>query len=114
MLQSVLNYQAIDFLVKRLLVRKSLSDGTKELEKLKTKDSEETVSTILSMVLKKQPEKFPLAKTEDLLDSLKKFAQLKEYIITLQWNRQRKLLLNVQKSSLKKVFYLHLEDYAYN
>ena len=71
--------------VKYLLVRQDLFDRTVDAKGMKTKDSTETVRAFLSMIAKKfVPKKFGLTRKQNLLESLKIFAKLKEYKFTLQ------------------------------
>ena len=71
--------------VKYLLVRQEVFDRTVDAKGMKTKDSKETVCAFLSMITKKiVPKKFGLTRAQDLLGSLKYYAKLKEYKITLQ------------------------------
>ena len=69
--------------VKCLLVRQDVFDRTVDARGMKTKDSNETVRAILSLIQKRiHPEKF--GSKQILLDSLKNFAKLKEYKFTPQ------------------------------
>ena len=71
--------------VKYLPVRQDLFDRTVDAKVMKTKDSKETVRAFLSMITKKnQPKKFGLRREQNLLESLKNYAKLKEYNFTLQ------------------------------
>ena len=66
--------------VKYLLVRQDLFDRTVGAKAMKTKNSEETVRSFLSMITKKhRPKKFGLTKEQNLMESLKNYAKLKEY-----------------------------------
>ena len=66
--------------VKYLLVRQDLFDRTVDAKGMKTKDSKETVRAFLSLITKKnRPKKIGLTKEQILLESLKKYAKLKEY-----------------------------------
>ena len=83
--------------VKYLLVRQDLSDRTVNAKRRKTEDSKETDRAFLSMITKKnRPEKFGSTREQNLLESLKNYAKLKDYSFTLQWVRPRLHLLNVQ------------------
>ena len=71
--------------VKYLLVRQDLFDRTVDAKGIKSKDSKETVLAFLSMITKKnRPKKFGLTREQNLLESLKSYAKLKEYKFTLQ------------------------------
>ena len=71
--------------VKYLLVRQDLFDRTVDAKRMKTKDSKETVLAFLNMITKKnRPKKIGLTKEQNLLESLKNYAKLKEYKFTLQ------------------------------
>ena len=71
--------------VKYLLVRQDLFDRTVDAKRMKTKDSKETVLAFLTMITKKnRPKKIGLTKEQNLLESLKNYAKLKEYKFTLQ------------------------------
>ena len=71
--------------VKYFLVRKDLFAKSVDAEGMKTKDSKETVRAILTMITKKiNPKKFGLTRGQNLLESLKNYAKLKEYKFTLQ------------------------------
>ena len=83
--------------VKYLLARQDLFDRNVDAKGKKSKDSKETVRAFLSMITKKnQPKNFGLTRHQNLLESLKKYAKLKEYKFTLQRVRPRLQLLNVQ------------------
>ena len=70
--------------LKYLLV-KDLFDGTVNAKGMKTKDSKETVRAFLTMNTKRVvPKKFRLGREQNLLESLKKYAKLKDYNFTLQ------------------------------
>ena len=71
--------------VKYLLVRQDLFDRTVDAKGRKSKDSKEIVSASLSMITKKnRPKKTGLTRAQILLESLKNYAKLKEYKLTLQ------------------------------
>ena len=71
--------------VKYLLVRQDLFDRTVDAKGMKSKDSKETVQAFLSMITKEiDPKKFGLTREQNLLESLKSYAKLKEYKFTLQ------------------------------
>ena len=72
--------------VKCLLVRQDLFDRTVDAKGMKTKDSKETVRAFLTMITKKEStqKKFGLTREQNLLESLKIYAKLKEYKFTLQ------------------------------
>ena len=70
---------------KYLPVRQDLFDSTVDAKGMKTKDSKETVRAFLSIITKKnRPKKFGLTREQNLLESLKKYAKLKEYKFSLQ------------------------------
>ena len=57
------------------------------------------------MIAKKNiPKKLGLTREQNLLESLKSYAKMKEYNITLQWVRPRLHLLNVQYDPWKMYF----------
>ena len=94
--------------VKYLLVRQDLFDRTVDAKVRKTKDSKETVRAILTIITKKnRPKKIRLTEEQNLLESLKKYAKLKEYKFTLQRVRPRLHLLNVQYDPEKCTLPLH-------
>ena len=71
--------------VKYLLVRQDLFDRAVDAQRLKTKDSEETVCAFLTMIKKRNVrKKFGLTREQNFLESLKNYAKLKEYKFTLQ------------------------------
>ena len=71
--------------VKYLVVRQDLFDRTADAKGMKTKDFKETVRAFLTMITKKnQPEKFGLTREQNLLESSKNYAKLKEYKFTPQ------------------------------
>ena len=71
----------------------------------KTKDSKVTVHSFLNETTKKvEPGKFGSASEQNLLDTLKNLAKLKEYKLTPQWVRLRLHLLNVQDHPWKLHF----------
>ena len=83
--------------VSYLLVRKDLFDRTVDAKRMKTKDCKETVQAFLTKIKKRiDPKKIGLTREQNLLESLKNYAKLKEYKFTLQWVRPRLHLLNVQ------------------
>ena len=83
--------------VKYLPVGQDVLDRTVDAKRMKTKDSKETVCAFLSMITKtNRLKKFGLAREQNLLESFKNYAKLKEYKFTLQWVRLRLHLLNVQ------------------
>ena len=68
-----------------LLVRKDLFDRTVDAKGMKTKDSKETVHEFLTMITKKnRPKKFGLTREQNLAQSLKNYAKLKQSNFTLQ------------------------------
>ena len=71
--------------VKYLLVRQDLFDRTVDAKGMKSKGSKETVRAFLSMITKKNcPKKFGLTREQNLPESLKSYAKLKEYKFTVQ------------------------------
>ena len=91
--------------VKHLLVRQDLFDRTVDAKRMKTKYLKETVRAFLTMITKKKrPKKFGLTREQNLLESLKNYAKLKENKYTLQWVRPRLHLLNVQYDPWKEYF----------
>ena len=83
--------------VKYLLVRQDMFHRTVDAKGMKTKDSQETVCAFLTTITKKiDPEKLGFARRQNLLESSKNYAKLKEYKFTLQRVRPRLHLLNVQ------------------
>ena len=71
--------------VKYLLVRQDLLYRTVDAKGMKTKDSKETVRAFLTMITKKiDPKEFSLRREQNLMQSLKNYAKLKEYKFTLQ------------------------------
>ena len=83
--------------VKNLLVRQDLFDRTVDAKGMKTKDSKEIARAFLTMITKRnRPKKFGLTREQNLLESLKNYAKLKEYKFTLQCVRPRLQLLSVQ------------------
>ena len=83
--------------VKYLLVRQELFDWTVDAEGMKRKDSTKTVRAFwLNLHKRIDPQKFGSTRERNLPDSLKIFAKLKEYKLTLQWVWLRLHLLNVQ------------------
>ena len=70
---------------KYLLVRQDLFDRTVDAKGMKRRDSKETVRAFLTMITKKnRPKKLGLTREQNLLENLKKYAELKEYKFTLQ------------------------------
>ena len=87
------------------LIRQDLFSRTVDSKGMKTKDSKETVRALLTRITKKnRPEKIGLTWEQNLLESLKNYAKLKEYKFTLQLVRPRRHLLNVQYDPWKKYF----------
>ena len=79
-----------------LLVRQDLFDTTVDSTEKENNDSNETVSTVLTMITNKIDEKeFGSTKELNLQESLKTFTMLKEYTITQHWARLRLHLLNL-------------------
>ena len=71
--------------VKHILVRRDLFSRTVDSEGMKIKDSKETVRAFSTMITKKnRTEKIGLTREQNLLESLKIYAKLKEYNFTLQ------------------------------
>ena len=71
--------------VKYLLVRQDLFDRTVDAKGMKTKGSKETVRAFLIMITKKnRSKKIGLIREQNLLESVKNYAKLKEYQFTLQ------------------------------
>ena len=71
--------------VKYLLFRQDLFDRTADAKGMKTKDSKETIRAFLTIITKKnRPKKFALTREQNLLESLRNYAKLKEYKFTLQ------------------------------
>ena len=78
-------------------VRQDLFDTTVDAKGMKTKDSKEIVRAFLTMITKKnRPKKFGLTREQNLLESLKNCAELKENKFTLQGVRPSPHLINVQ------------------
>ena len=91
--------------VKYLLVRQDLFDRTVEAKGMKTKDSKETFRAFLTMsTILTRPNKIWVDKGQNLLESLKNYAKLKEYKFTLQWVRPRMHLLKEQDDPWKIYF----------
>ena len=91
--------------VKYLLVRQDLFDRTVDAKEMKTKDSKETVTAFLTMIQKRiVGKKFGSTRVQNLLESLKNYAKLKEYKLTLNWVRPKPHLLNVQYDPWKIYF----------
>ena len=91
--------------VKYILVRQGLFDRTVDAKGMTTKDSKETVRAFLTMITKKnRPKKIGLTGEQNLLESLKNYAKLKEYNFNPQWVRPRLHLLNVQYDLWKIYF----------
>ena len=83
--------------LKYLLFRQDVSDRTVDAKGVKTKDSKETVRAFLTTITKKnRAEKVGLKREQILLESVKRYAKLKEYKFILQWVGSRPYLLNVQ------------------
>ena len=71
--------------VKYLLVRPDLFDRTVNAKGMKAEDSKEPVCAFLTMITKKnRPKKLGLTREQNLVESPKIFATLKEYKFTLQ------------------------------
>ena len=71
--------------VRYLLVRQDLFDRTVDAKGMISKDSKETVRAFLSTITKKnRPQRFGLKREQNLLESLKSYANLNEYKFTLQ------------------------------
>ena len=71
--------------VKYLVVRQDLFDRTVDARGMKTKYSRDTVRAFLTMITKQnRPKKIGLTREQNLLESLKNYAKLKEYKFTLQ------------------------------
>ena len=88
-----------------LLVRQDLFDRTVDAKGMKTKDSKETVRAFCSLITKKnRPKKTGSTREQNLLESLKNYAKLKEYNFSLHWVRPRLHLLNVQYDLWKIYF----------
>ena len=64
-----------------LLVRQDLFDRTVDAKGMKTKDSTETVPAILTKI---DPKKFGLTRKQNMLESFKNYAKLKNYKFSLQ------------------------------
>ena len=71
--------------VKYLLVRQDLFHRNVDAKGMKTKDTKETVRAFFTMITKKNPpKKFGLTGEQNLLESLKNYAKLKEDKLNLQ------------------------------
>ena len=91
--------------VKHLLVRQDMFDRAVDAKGMKTKASKETVREFLTMITNKNlPQKYGSKKEQNLLESLKNCAKLKEYNFNLQWKRLRLHLLDVQ-NDLRKIYF---------
>ena len=91
--------------VKYLLVPQDLFDRTVDAKWMKTIESKKTVRAFLTTNTKQNhPKKFGLTREQNLLESFKNYAKLKEYKFTLQWVRPRLHLLNVQYDPWKVYF----------
>ena len=83
--------------VMHLLVRPDVSDRTVDAKGMKIKFSKDKVRAFLTMITEKnRPGKSGLTREQNLLDSLRNFARLKQDSFTLQWVILRLHLLNVQ------------------
>ena len=83
---------------KYLLVRQGLFDRTLDAKRVKTKKIPRKWCVRFWLWLRKRifPKKFGLTREQNLMESLKNYAKLKEYKFTLQWVRPTLILLNVQ------------------
>ena len=71
--------------VKYVLVQRDMFDRTVDAKKLKTKDSTEVIRAFLTVIRKNNwPQRIVSTREQNLQESLKNFAKLKEYKFTLQ------------------------------
>ena len=91
--------------VKIVLVCQDLFNRSVDVKGMKTEDSKETVRAFLTMITRKnRPRKVGLTRKQVLLESLKNYAKLKQYKVTLQRLEPRLHLLNVQNDPRKTYF----------
>ena len=98
---------------KYLLVRRELFDRTIDAKGTRTKNSKETVRALLTMITKRIfRKKIAMTREQKLLESLKNYAELKEYKFTLQ--RETKAAYAERTIlSLKNLLYSYMEDNGY-
>ena len=82
--------------IKFLLVRQDLFNRTVNAKGMKTKDFQETVKAVSSLIKKIDRKRFGLIKGPNLMERLEMFVLQRGYKFTLQSVRLRRLLLNVQ------------------
>ena len=88
--------------IKYLLLSQDVFDRTVHAKGMKAKDSKETVCAFLTMNTKKnRSKKVWVDKGQRLLESLKNFANLKDYNFTPQREIQKLQLLSVQYNPWK-------------
>ena len=91
--------------VKYLLVRQDLFDRTVNAEGMKTKDSQETVKAVSSMITKRnRPKKIWVDKGTEFAGAFKKFCAAEGIHVCSTMSETKQLLLNVQYDHWKIFF----------
>ena len=97
--------------VKFLVTHPDLCDRRVDAKVLHTKESNENVRGLSTMITKKiVPKKIWLDKGTEFAGEFKKVLKLADYKPTTQWVRPFSLLPNVQYNQ-RKILYCHMEDY---
>ena len=100
--------------VKYLLVRQDLFDRTVNAKGMKTKDSQETVKAISSMITKRnRPKKIWVDKGTEFAGAFKKFCTAEGIQVYSTMSETNAAFAGRTIRSLKNILYRYMEDYGY-
>ena len=100
--------------VKYLLVRQDLFDRTVNAKRKKTKDSQETVKAISSMITRKnRPKKIWVDRETEVAGAFKRFCTSEGIQVYSKMSETKAAFAERTIRSLKNIFYRYIEDYMY-
>ena len=100
--------------VKYLLVRQDLFDRTVNAKGMKTKDSQETVKAVSSMITKRnRPKKIWVDKGTEFAGALKKFCAAERMQVYSTMSETKAAFAERTIRSLKNILYCYMEDFVY-
>ena len=100
--------------VKYLLIRQDLCDRTVNSKGMKTKDSQETVKAISSMITKKnRPKKVRVDRGTEIAGAFEKFCAAEGIEVYSTISETKAAFAERTKRSLKNILYRYMEGYGY-
>ena len=100
--------------VKFLLVRQDLFDRTVNAKGMKTKDSQETVKALSSMITKRnRPKKMWVDKVTEFAGAFKKFCTAEGIQVYSTMSETKAAFAERTIRSLKNILYRYMEDFGY-